>query len=163
LAARERFGQVLNQKGNPLMSPVQSSKKSNTGVPGVKLLIAASSLAATVGGWALISAKENTPAQPDQSAVAAQVIAPQVAVAPVFSINLAPLPTLVPAMRSQPQIVTVSNARAGSAPRPAAVAAQPAPLAAPQPALVLRDVSAPATSGASAGAPAPAAKTRSSK
>ena len=148
------------------MSPVKSSKKSNTGVPGVKLLIAATSLAATVGGWALISAKETAPAQPDQSA-AAQVVAPQVVSAPVFSIKLAPLPTLVPAMSSQPQIVTVSNARAAVAPRPAVVAAQPAPQPAPQPALVLRDVSAPASGGSSAGpasgAPAPAAKTRSSK
>ena len=146
------------------MSPVKSNKKSNTGVPGVKLLIAATSLAATVGGWALISAKETTPAQPAQPAAAAQAVAPQVAAAPVFSIKLAPLPTLVPAMSSQPQIITVNNARAASAPRPAvAAAAQPAP----QPALVLRDVSAPASGGASAkpsaGAPAPATNTHSSK
>jgi len=146
------------------MSPVKSSKKSNTGGPGVKLLITATSLAATVGGWALISAKETTPAQPAQPAAAAQAVAPQVAAAPVFSIKLAPLPTLVPAMSSQPQIITVNNARAASAPRPAvAAAAQPAP----QPALVLRDVSAPASGGASAkpsaGAPAPATNTHSSK
>ena len=147
------------------MSPVKSSKKSNTGGPGVKLLITATSLAATVGGWALISAKETTPAQPAQPAAAAQAVAPQVAAAPVFSIKLAPLPTLVPAMSSQPQIITVNNARAASAPRPAvAAAAQPAPQ---PPALVLRDVSAPAGGGASAGpsasAPAPATNTRSSK
>ena len=147
------------------MSPVKSSKKSNTGGPGVKLLITATSLAATVGGWALISAKETTPAQPAQPAAAAQAVAPQVAAAPVFSIKLAPLPTLVPAMSSQPQIITVNNARAASAPRPAvAAAAQPAPQ---PPALVLRDVSAPASGGASAkpsaGAPAPATNTHSSK
>ena len=149
------------------MSPVKSSKKSNTGGPGVKLLITATSLAATVGGWALISAKETTPAQPAQPAAAAQAVAPQVAAAPVFSIKLAPLPTLVPAMGSQPQIVTVSNARAASAPRPAAVAAQSAPQPVPQRALVLRDVSAPTSGGASAGpsagAPAPATNTHSSK
>jgi hypothetical protein len=145
------------------MSAIKSSKKPHTGVPGVKLLIAASSLAATVGGWALISAQETAPAQPAQPAAAAQSAAPQAAAAPVFSINLAPLPTLVPAMSSQPQIVTVNNARAASAPRPAAVAAQPVAQAAPPPALVLRDVSAPASAGPAAGAPAPAAKTRSSK
>jgi len=149
------------------MSPVKSSKKSNTGGPGVKLLITATSLAATVGGWALISAKETTPAQPAQPAAAAQAVAPQVAAAPVFSIKLAPLPTLVPAMSSQPQIVTVNNARAASAPRPAAVVAQPVAQPAPQPALVLRDVSAPTSGGASAGpsagAPAPATNTHSSK
>ena len=147
------------------MSPVKSSKKSNTGGPGVKLLITATSLAATVGGWALISAKETTPAQPAQPAAAAQAVAPQVAAAPVFSIKLAPLPTLVPAMSSQPQIITVNNARVASAPRPVvAAAAQPAPQ---PPALVLRDVSAPASGGASAkpsaGAPAPATNTHSSK
>jgi len=154
------------------MSPVKPNKKTNTGGPGVKLLIAATSLAATVGGWALISAKETTPAPP---AASAQVVAPQTAArqatAPVFSIKLAPLPTLVPVMSSQGQVVTVSNVHAASAPRPAAVAAQAAPQPAlqpaPQPALVLRDVSAPAGGGASAGpsasAPAPATNTRSSK
>ena len=143
------------------MSPVKSNNKLKTGVPGVKLLIAASSLAATVGGWALISAQETTPARPAQPATSAQVIAPQAA--PVLSIKLAPLPTLVPAMSSQGQVVTVSNARAANAPRPAAVAVQ----AAPQPALVLRDVSAPASGGASAGpaagAPPPATNTGSSR
>ncbi len=145
------------------MPPVKSSKKPNTGTPGVKLLITAASLAATVGGWALISAKETKPAPPP---AAAQAGAAQV-VAPVFSVKLAPLPTLVPAMVPQAQIVTVSNQRAASAPRPAAVAAQPAAQAAPQPALVLRDVSAPVLSSggstSSAGAPAPVANTGSSR
>lgn len=128
------------------MSPVKPSKKPNTGVPGVKLLITATSLAATVGGWALISAQETKPVQTVQPPAAAQ------AVAPALSIKLAPLPTLVPAMAGQAQVVTVSNQRAASAPRPAAAA---------QPALVLRDVSAPAPS--SGGAPAPAANTGSSR
>jgi len=145
------------------MSPVKSSKKPNTGMPGMKLLITATSLAATVGGWALISAKETKPVPPP---AAAQAVASQV-VAPVFSIKLAPLPTLVPAMVPQAQIVTVSNQRAASAPRPAAVVAQPAPQAVPQPALVLRDVSAPVLSSggssSSASAPAPVAKTGSSR
>jgi hypothetical protein len=141
------------------MPPVKSSKKANTGTPGVKLLITAASLAATVGGWALISAKETKPAPPPATAQAA---ASQV-VAPVFSVKLAPLPTLVPAMVPQAQIVTVSNQRVASAPRPAAVVAQPAP----QTALVLRDVSAPVLSSggstSSAGAPAPVANTGSSR
>lgn len=129
------------------MPPVKPSQKPNTGTPGVKMLITAASLAATVGGWALISAKETKPMPAVQPPAAAQ------AVAPVLSIKLAPLPTLVPAMASQAQIVTVSNQRAASAPRPA--------VAVPQPALVLRDVSAPAPS--SGGAPAPAANTGSSR
>ena len=138
------------------MPPVKPSKKNNTGVPGVKLLIAATSLAATVGGWALISAQETKPVQVVQPPAAALAVAPQV-VAPVLSIKLAPLPTLVPP--SQAQIVTVSNQRAASAPRPAAVAARPAA----QPALVLRDVSAPAPSSGGSAAPAPAANTGSSR
>lgn len=133
------------------MPPVKPSQKPNTGTPGVKMLITAASLAATVGGWALISAKETKPMPAVQPPAAAQ------AVAPVLSIKLAPLPTLVPAMASQAQIVTVSNQRAASAPRPAVAVPQPAP----QPALVLRDVSAPAPS--SGGAPAPAANTGSSR
>ena len=132
------------------MPPVKPGKKPNTGVPGVKLLITATSLAATVGGWALISAQETKPVQAVQPPAAAQVAVP------VLSIKLAPLPTLVPAMASQAQVVTVSNQRAASAPRPAA-----APQPAAQPALVLRDVSAPAPS--SGGAPAPAANTGSSR
>jgi hypothetical protein len=141
---------MLIKKGKILMSPVKPSKKPNTGVPGVKLLITATSLAATVGGWAWISAQETKPVQTVQPPAAAQ------AVAPALSIKLAPLPTLVPAMASQAQVVTVSNQRAASAPRPAA-----APQPAAQPALVLRDVSAPAPS--SGGAPAPAANTGSSR
>jgi hypothetical protein len=142
------------------MPPVKPNKKPTTGVPGVKMLITAASLAATVGGWALISAKETTAVQPVQQSAAAQPVAPQV-VAPVFSIKLAPLPTLVPAIASQAQIVTVSNQRAASAPRPAAAAPQAAPQpAAAQPGLVLRDVSAPAPSS---GRPAPVANTGSSR
>jgi hypothetical protein len=135
------------------MPPVKPNNKPNTGVPGVKMLITAASLAATVGGWALISAKETQPVQPVPSAASAQIVAP------VLSIKLAPLPTLVPP--GQAQIITVSNPRAAAAaPQPAAAAPQTAPQPAPQPALVLRDVSAPA---ASASAPAPATKTHSSR
>jgi len=133
------------------MPPVKPSKKPNTGVPAVKMLVTAASLAVTVGGWALISAKETKPVQqPTQPATSAQVVAP------VLSIKLAPLPTLVPP--GQAQIITVSNPRAASAPRPAVQVA--APQSAPQPALVLRDVSAPAPASS---APAPATKTRSSR
>jgi hypothetical protein len=129
------------------MPSVRPSKKSNTGVPGVKLLITAASLAATVGGWALISAKETQPAQPAQPSSTTQVVEP------VFSLKLAPLPTLVPP--SQAQVVTISNPRAAAAaPQPAAAA----PQTASQPTLVLRDVSAPAPA-----APAPATNTRSSR
>jgi hypothetical protein len=131
------------------MKPTKPAKKPNTGAPGVKLLITAASLAATLGGWAMISSDETKPALPPAPA------SNQVAV-PAVTIKLAPLPTLVPAIASPAQIVTVNR------PRPAAAVA-----AAPQPAapstLVLRDVSAPQVNAGGSAAPAPVASTRSSR
>jgi hypothetical protein len=126
------------------MATSKPSKKPAAGAPGVKLLITAASLAATLGGWAVISVKEP---KPTVSAV------PERAVAPAVTIKLAPLPTLVPPITPQArsQLVTIDQ------PRPAAVAPQPA--AANE--LVLRDVSAPVLPSRSA--PAPAANTGSSR
>jgi hypothetical protein len=134
-------------KTNMKANMTKPAKKPNTSAPGVKMLITAASLAATLGGWAVISAKEPKPA-------AAPV--PAHTAAPAVTIKLAPLPTLVPAITLQPQphVVTVNQ------PRPAASAPQPA---APTE-LVLRDVSAPQVNGGrSAAAPAPVANTRSSR
>jgi hypothetical protein len=118
------------------------AKKSNSGAPGVKMLITAASLAATLGGWSLISAGETPPA--------AEPAPPQTATS-AFAIQLAPLPTLVPPITSQPQLVTISQ------PRPAAAASQPTA----SNDLVLRDVSAPALPERSA--PSPVANTGSSR
>jgi hypothetical protein len=74
------------------------------------------------------------------------------------TIKLAPLPTLVPPITPQPQVVTVNQPRS-AAPRPAASAPQPA---APTE-LVLRDVSAPQVNHGGSSAPAPAADTGSSR
>src|SRR5512139_743288 len=131
------------------MKPAKPAKKPNSGAPGVKLLITAASLAATLGGWAVISGQETKPAPAPTS---------EPAVAPVVTIRLAPLPTLVPEVTPQAQLVMVNR------PRPAAAAPQPA---APS-TLVLRDVSAPALRDASApqgnagrsSAPAPVVNTR---
>ncbi len=140
------------------MPPTKPTKKNNVGGPGVKLFITAASVAATLGGWAMISAKETRPTQPVQSVPAATT---QV-VDQAQSLTLAPLPTLVPPLSAQVMTagaahptasVSQSNARTAQA---ASAAPQPA-----APALVLRDVSAPALSGRSA--PAPAAKTGSSR
>ena len=130
------------------MATGKPSKKSATHAPGVKLLITAASLAATLGGWAVISAKEPKP-------TAAPV--PAQAAAPAVTIKLTPLPTLVPPITPQPrsQLVTIDQ------PRPAASAPQPA--AANE--LVLRDVSAPQvnTGGGGAAAPAPVVNSGSSR
>jgi 2-oxoglutarate dehydrogenase E2 component (dihydrolipoamide succinyltransferase) len=141
------------------MKPAKPAKKPNSGAPGVKLLITAASLAATLGGWAVISGQEAKPAPAPT---------PEPATAPAVTIKLAPLPTLVPEVTPQAQLVMVNR------PRPAAAAPQPA-AAAPQPAapgtIVLRDVSAPAprdagapqVGGGRSAAPAPVANTRSSR
>jgi hypothetical protein len=129
-------------KVNTTTIMTKPAKKPNSGAPGVKLLITAASLAATLGGWAVISSQEAKPAPAP---------APEQAVAPVVTIKLAPLPTLVPPATLQPRLVTVNQ------PRPAAAAPQPAP----SNGIVLRDVSAPALPDRSA--PAPVANTRSSR
>ena len=123
------------------MKSGKPAKKPNSGAPGVKMLITAASLAATLGGWAVISAKETRPT-PE--------LAPAQAALPALSIKLAPLPTLVPAA-PQSQLVTINQ------PRPAASAPQPAA----SNEIVLRDVSAPALPERSA--PSPVANTGSSR
>jgi hypothetical protein len=136
------------------MKPNKPVKKPSTSAPGVKLLITAASVAATLGGWALISSNEPAPAP-------APVPATDQAAAPVVTIKLAPLPTLVPEVKLQSQIVTVNRPRTAVA---AAAAPQPA---APQPAapttLVLRDVSAPQGNAGRSAGPAPVVNTRSSR
>ncbi len=126
------------------MTASKPAKKPNTSAPDVKVLITAVSLAATLGGWALISSGEAQPAQ-------VPAPAPEQATTAAITIKLAPLPTLVPPLTPQPQLVTINQ------PRQAAAAPQPA---APT-TLVLRDVSAPALPSRSA--PAPVASTRSSR
>jgi len=128
------------------MATGKPAKKPATSAPGVKLLITAASLAATLGGWAVISAKETKPA-------AAPV--PTQAATPAVTIKLAPLPTLVPPITPQPQLVTINQ------PRPAVSAPQPA--AANE--IVLRDVSAPQVNagGGGSAAPAPVVNTGSSR
>ena len=136
------------------MKSAKPAKKPKSGAPSVKILITAASLAATLGGWALISGKEVKPAP---APAPASGLAPEQAAAPVVTIKLAPLPTLVPPVTPQPRLATVNQS--ANQPRPAAAAPQPA--AAPANEIVLRDVSAPALPDRSA--PAPVANTRSSR
>ena len=148
------------------MPPAKAASKS-TGAPGAKMLITAASLAATLGGWALLSADGARPvAQPAMPPTAA----PQVEVT-TLSIKLAPLPTLVP-LAPQSRIVTVNNPSAAAPARATQPAAPTDPVAAAAPAvLALRVVSAPpqpdrsgpSASRSSSSAPAPVANTRSSR
>ena len=129
------------------MTSGKPAKKPKTSAPGVKMLITATSLAATLGGWALISSTAAQPAPaPDP--------APEQTSNTTVTIKFAPLPTLVPPLTPQPQMVTIDQ------PRPAAPAAS-APQPAPANTIVLRDVSAPALPSRSA--PASVTNTRSSR
>ena len=141
----------------------KATKKPATSAPGVKMFITAASLAATVGGWAVIGAKQPQPVASPPPPAPAQVAAPAV------TIKLAPLPTLVPPITPQPrsQIATIDQSRAAA---PQTVAPQPAASQAAAPTeLVLRDVSAPVSSGApqvragGSAAPAPVVNTGSSR
>jgi len=143
------------------MPPSQSSnKRPATGVPGVKMLITAASVAATVGGWALLSAKATVPVTQSQSA---SVVAPQKPLV-IRTIDLAPMPTLVPPP-AQSAIVpvwqpTVSNNNQAVAPAPAPIA----PVAPALPALRVVTVSSPSSGGGGGGsASAPVTTTHSSK
>jgi hypothetical protein len=137
----------------------KSTKKPVTSAPGVKTLITAASLAATLGGWAVISGTATKPTS--IPAPVTEQAAPR-----TVTIKLAPLPTLVPPItpQPQPQLVTIDQPRS-AVPRPAAVAAAPQPAAPTE--LVLRDVSAPQVtaggSSSSSSAPAPVVNTKSSR
>jgi hypothetical protein len=133
-----------------LMGTNKSAKKPASGGPGMKLLITAASLAATLGGWALISGKETKPVV---SAASVQVATPAV------KIKLEPLPTLVPPITPQPQLVTINQPRPVVGAPPAAAVSASQPVAANE--IVLRDVSAPALPDRSA--PAPVVNTGSSR
>ncbi len=141
------------------MPPTKSAGRSATSAPGVKLFITAASLAATVGGWALISAEESVPLPAPNPPVATLTTATRAA--PVVSIKFDPLPTLVPQPTRQTQVAAVNTRPAATTSNSAQAVAQPlAPAALP----ALRVVGIPDSGGGgSAAAPAAAATTRSSK
>ena len=133
------------------MSQPKSPKRHLTGVPGVKMLITATALAATLGGWAALT---NVNAQK----VVAVNLSPAVASPPprqLPAFELPPLPTVVPPRNIViPDLSPASSAPTGQQPP------------------VLREVSAPpvaaAPSSPSVQAPpvqssAPVVVTRSSK
>ena len=85
-----------------------------SGAPGIKILVTAASVAATVGGWALLTAKQ-AQAQSQSASAALPVTAPAAA------LNLPPLPTIVPPpAQSAPQAAPFGGgAAAAAAPAPA--------------------------------------------
>jgi len=137
------------------MTSPKSTKRAATTTPGVKLLITAASFAATIGGWAVIGAKDNSASQTVAVSTTSSVELPQPVSA--LTIKLEPLPTLVPQPTPQSQLVTASN-RPVVAARPA----NPQPVAAAPALPALRVVTAP-DGGGGGGAPAAATTTRSSK
>ena len=134
------------------MTTSKSARRAATTAPGVKLLITAASFAATIGGWALIGAKDNSTVIP----AATPITLPQPVSA--LTINFAPLPTLVPPPALQSQLVTTSNR-----PIVAARPANPQPVAAVPAMPALRVVTVPGGGGGGGGAPAAAGTTHSSK
>jgi hypothetical protein len=138
------------------MPPSKSAGRPASGAPGIKMLITAASLAATVGGWAMLSNAESAASSsapgPAQSTTA-------------LSIKLAPLPTLVPPPDPKTIAINFQSAVVPGSNQPVAAPAA----AAPSQIAGLRVVNAPAgVSGGSAGgsvtgAPAPVTTTRSSK
>lgn len=104
------------------MTTFRPGKQRSSGAPGLKALITATSLAVTLGGWAMLSRTQSTPAagaQPGDMYV-------DVALANRLDLGLPPVPTIV----APPQRHTGRDARS-----PAISAASQAP--------VLRTVSAP--------------------
>lgn len=90
----------------------QSVKRPGSGVPGAKMLITAVSVAATLGGWALITANDAKPVA--QVTTVSQSARSQSASALV----LPPLPTLVPppagVMNTLPRQPSAPDASAGT-------------------------------------------------
>jgi hypothetical protein len=119
----------------PITIRTYKMNPSRSGAPGVKMLITAASLAATLGGWAVFAYTEARPitSQPQPAVIA---LASR---ASVTALNLPPMPTLVP--------LPDPSAIAAGSQSSAAPAAPPAP--------TLRVVSAPP--------PAPVTLTQSSR
>lgn len=78
------------------MSTINTAKRPPHSVPSVKLLITAASVAATLGGWAAFS----TPAPTNQDTTAQPI---------EVSMNLAPIPTILPKPFDQAGTIRVFN------------------------------------------------------
>src|SRR5579859_6701976 len=157
------------------MPTTRPSKKSEAGTPGLKVLITAASLAATLGGWAVLSrqvAPPPTPAPPTAAPTptpTARVL--NLAPSAALVLNLPPLPTLVqpPSEATVPANHTV----VANAPVQASVASSnnppPVQQVVAQPTLRVVDAPPPPpppphqSNHSSGSAPAPVTTTKSSK
>jgi len=100
-----------------------STPKRPSRVPGAKILITASALAATLAGWASLTWKDSANAagaSPSLRSAEAQLAAAGVA--------LQPLPTLVPGLTQLPVGVSPIPSQGGSRPVLRSVSAPPAPV-----------------------------------
>jgi hypothetical protein len=100
-----------------------SAPKRPSRVPGAKILLTASALAATLGGWASLTWKASanaSAASPSLRSAEAQFAA--------VGINLQPLPTLVPGPSQLPVGVSPIPSQAGPQPVLRRVSAPPAPI-----------------------------------
>ncbi len=151
------------------MTKRSTPKRTANSAPGTKLLITTSALAATLGGWVGLAYQAAADTIDTPPAPAAVVEQPAVALpAPPINLSFAPIPTLAalppapPDLAIAPPPAAASNRSATvdvapvAAPAAAPVVAAPAAAPAVPAAPALRAVSAPA-------APAPVARTRSSK
>ena len=159
-----------NAQVNPRPPRVPAGKK---GAAGAKMLLTTTALAATLGGWAMLTgydaASDTTTSQAtlsDASSMLPEEAQGAAIAEPDQSINLdlPPLPTLVPLVkpRAQPTAEPVKPIVAA----PPTVQPTAQPTTQPQLRVVTRPASPSASAdrgGGNSGAPQPAAKSRSSK
>ncbi len=123
------------------MTQARSPKRNTSGVTGIKMLITASALAATVGGWSALAFDEHRNVVALQPAPAPVIAAAQANVSPpveaaVIAVDFPPVPTLVP----RPEVTVVARQQSNNQ---QAVYVQPAPQPQVAAAPVLRSVGAP--------------------
>jgi hypothetical protein len=145
------------------MTKSKATNKRPAGAPGAKILITATSLAITLGGWAAFARANTATSDPASSA-------PEVAIAlpgSATGLGLAPalLPTLVPAPALPPNLIIArppaisAELLNGSVPAAAQARTVPAPAAAAP----VAELPAAAPLRAVIAPPQPVARTRSSK
>jgi hypothetical protein len=103
----------------PKPSPASKSRR------GVKSLLATVSLAATLGGWAMLAAER----APAKTAQAADVAPPRMDAAADVAVGFPPLPTLVPPLTDSSSLAAppAEIVQPTPAPQPTLRAAQPPP------------------------------------
>jgi hypothetical protein len=104
------------------MSATSHTRKSSR-VPGAKVLITASALAATLAGWASLAWKAST----DSAATSPSLLSAEAQLA-AAGVSLQPIPTLVPGPLQLSVAANPAPAQAGSQPTLRSASALPAPV-----------------------------------